>query len=80
MSTTNESNPASASAPAGGEPAKARGGLVVTLVKAGPGGGLETTRARLAAGLLIISEGPPLDAELLARVIADHQAEAEEGA
>lgn len=70
MSTTNNRQPA----PEGGEPSKARG-LVVTIVKSLPGGGLRATKARLADGMLIISEGAPLSPDLLARVIADHQAE-----
>jgi hypothetical protein len=70
MSTTTETT----SAPEGGESAKSRG-LVVTIVKALPGGGLRATKARLTDGMLIISEGAPLSPDLLARVIADHQAE-----
>ena len=70
MSTTSETKPA----PEDGEPAKPRG-LVVTIVKALPGGGLRATKARLSDGMLIISEGAPLSPDMLARVIADHQAE-----
>lgn len=69
MSTTDRTP-----APEDGEPANRRG-LVVTIVKTLPGGGLRATKARLADGMLIISEGAPLSPDLLARVIADHQAE-----
>jgi hypothetical protein len=66
------SNTDSEPAPKGAKP-EARG-LVVTIVKTLPGGGLRATKARLADGMLIISEGAPLSPDLLRRVIADHQA------